>query len=226
MKIAIENVLQRIAAACARCGRDEDEIKLIAVSKNFPAEVVQEAYDTGLRAFGENKAQEFRDKSRLLNSDIEWHFIGHLQTNKIKYVVPRAGLIHSVDSLRLAQALAKYALRKEVNVNILLEVNTSAESSKFGIAPEALEDTFGEILELPGLVVKGLMTMAPFVNDERKVRNSFMLLRELQGKIMRFTAPEHVKELSMGMSADFEWAIEEGSTMVRIGTAIFGARRR
>lgn len=226
MKITIEKIQQRIAAACARCGRDENEIKLIAVSKNFPAEVVRKAYDAGLRAFGENKAQEFRDKSNILNSDIEWHFIGHLQTNKIKYVIPKASLIHSVDSLHLAKALANYAQRKEVNVNILLEVNTSGESSKFGIAPQALEDTLGAIVELPGLTLRGLMTMAPFTDDEVKVRSSFALLRKLQQKIVSSAEQKNIIELSMGMSADFEWAIEEGSTMVRIGTAIFGARGR
>lgn len=226
MRRSIEIIQQRITAACRRCGRDEKEVKLIAVSKTFPAETIRRAYENGLRVFGENKAQEFRDKTKELPQDIEWHFIGHLQTNKIKYVLPKAALIHSVDSLHLAQALSAAALRKEMNVNVLLEINTSDELSKFGAAAAEAAEIFEQIMLLQGLVPRGLMTMAPFTSDEKKVRRSFALLRGIREELKQRFPAENVQELSMGMSADFEWAIEEGSTMVRIGTALFGQRGR
>ncbi len=226
MKKAIENIAEQIAEACRRCNRRPDEVKLIPVSKSFPVETLQQAYDLGIKVFGENKAQEFRDKTRVLPQDIEWHFIGHLQTNKIKYVAPQAALIHAVDSLHLAKALAEFAQRSNITVPVLLEVNTSAEMSKFGAPPDQAEETFLEINEMDGLQLKGLMTMAPFTDDETLVRGAFKKLRRLQEKLQKQAAAENIKELSMGMSSDFEWAIEEGSTMVRIGTAIFGVRRR
>ena len=226
MKNALKKITDQIADACLRSGRTPEEVKIIPVSKSFPAETILQAYEQGIKIFAENKAQEFRDKTRVLPQDIEWHFIGALQTNKIKYVVPKAALLHSVDSLHLAEAVSKFAQRKNVTASVLLEVNTSAEKSKIGVTPEQAEETFLEILELNGLKLKGLMTMAPFTDDERLVRNSFRQLRSLQQKLQKHTAAENIKELSMGMSSDFVWAVEEGSTMVRIGTAIFGARGR
>ena len=226
MKNALENISEQIAEACLRCGRKPEEVKIIPVSKSFPVETLRQAYDLGIKVFAENKAQEFRDKTRALPQDIEWHFIGHLQTNKIKYVVPQAALIHAVDSLHLAEALSGYAQRKNVTAPVLLEVNTSAEMSKFGVPPEQAEELFLEMLEMEGLNLKGLMTMAPFTDDETLVRNAFKKLRRLQEKLQKHTAAENIRELSMGMSSDFKWAVEEGSTMVRIGTAIFGARGR
>lgn len=224
MKDAIQRVEERIRQACNRSGRKREEVTLVAVSKTFPSEAIAEAYQSGLRIFGESRAQEFKGKVTALPDDIEWHFIGHLQRNKIKYVLPHARLIHSIDSLALAEAASEYALRHALSVSVLMEVNTSGEEAKYGLSRQEAADTFLKINELPGLELRGLMTIAPFVRDEKKIRASFKMLRRVKEEVSRFTAPEHTAELSMGMSADFETAIEEGSTMIRVGTAIFGAR--
>lgn len=223
---AIARVKERIEAACVRSGRNSDEVTLIAVSKTFPAEVVRQAYDAGLRVFGENRPQELRDKARLLPDDIEWHFIGHLQTNKIKYVVPRAALIHSVDTVHLAQALEQFAEKRSLTVPVLLEVNTSGESTKFGFDPAEVTEAFDKIKELKHLQVKGLMTIGPLTDDQQQIRQAFKTLANLREALVK-AFPEHALPfLSMGMSGDFEIAIEEGSTHIRVGTAIFGARGR
>jgi len=226
MKKRIEKIHQRIISACRRSGRDPSEVKLIAVSKNFPAETIRQAYQLGLHVFGENRAQEFKEKNKCLPADIEWHFIGHLQTNKIKYVLPEAVLIHSVDSLHLAKALSEFGQKRRLQIPVLLEINTSAEASKFGLEPQEALPVYGQMLELPALKPQGLMTIAPFTDNEKQVRKAFALLRTIREKLQTRFPKAQVRELSMGMSADFEWAIEEGSTMVRIGSAIFGARGR
>ncbi len=226
MKEAIARINERIEVACARSGRKSDEVTLIAVSKTFPAEVVRQAYDAGLRVFGENRPQELRDKARLLPEDIEWHFIGHLQTNKIKYVVPRAVLIHSVDTVHLAKALNQFAEKRSLTVPVLLEVNTSGESTKFGFRPEEVSEAFGLIKELKHLQVKGLMTIGPLTDDQQQIRQAFRTLANLRETLVSAFSGHALPFLSMGMSGDFEIAIEEGSTHIRVGTAIFGSRGR
>ncbi len=226
MKDAIARVQERIEAACARSGRKADEVTLIAVSKTFPAEVVRQAYDAGLRVFGENRPQELRDKARLLPEDIEWHFIGHLQTNKIKYVVPQAVLIHSVDTVHLARALEQFAEKRALTIPVLMEVNTSGESTKFGFNPAEVPEAFATIKELKHLEVKGLMTIGPLTDDQQKIRQAFKTLASLRDKLTKAFHGHPLPFLSMGMSGDFEIAIEEGSTHIRVGTAIFGARGR
>ncbi|NOX90244.1 MAG: YggS family pyridoxal phosphate-dependent enzyme [Calditrichaeota bacterium] len=226
IKEALRKTEERINRACERCGRRREEITLIAVTKTFPPEVIQQAYDLGLKVFGENRPQEFRDKSKILPDDIEWHFIGHLQTNKIKYVVPRARLIHSVDSMHLAEALSEFAVKKKVTVPILLEVNTSGEQTKFGFKPDEVEKAFELIAQLQGLQLKGLMTIGPFTEDQRLIRKAFVCLRQIREKLRDEWGKEKTAALSMGMSGDFEIAIEEGSTHIRLGTAIFGQRGR
>jgi len=223
---AIAKVNKRIEAACQRAGRKPEEITLIAVTKTFPAETVKQAYQAGLRVFGENRPQELRDKAQVLPPDIEWHFIGHLQTNKIKYVVPRAVLIHSVDSIHLARALEQFAEKRALKIPILLEVNTSGESSKFGFKPTEVLEAFKTIKEFNHLQIKGLMTIGPLTDNERKIRQAFRQLYQLREELLRSFESFTLPYLSMGMSGDFEIAIEEGSTHIRIGTAIFGARGR
>ncbi len=221
-----ERVLEGIEEVCQKTGRNARDIKIIAVSKTFPVETIRQAYDAGLRVFGENKAQDFRDKAPLLPQDIEWHFIGHLQRNKIKYVVPRAELVQSVDSLKLAEALSAYAIRNDKIQPVLLEVNTSGEDSKFGTAPQDAVDLFQRIAELPGLSLKGLMTIGPFTDDAQTIRNAFRSLVKIRSELEKYIPENKLAILSMGMTHDYKIAIEEGSNMVRLGTAIFGARRR
>ncbi len=221
---AIQKVEERIQRACARSGRSRNEVTLVAVSKTFPAESIKKAYEAGLRIFGESRAQEFKSKVIGLPDDIEWHFIGHLQSNKIKYVLPHVHLLHSIDSLALAEAASRYAQKHGLSVSVLMEINTSGEKAKYGFSPQEAADAFLKMNDMQGIVLKGFMTIAPFVSDEKKIRASFQLLRRIKEEVSRFTAPENTAELSMGMSADFETAIEEGSTIVRVGTAIFGSR--
>lgn len=220
----VEKVQSAIEKACKRSGRSPEEIKLIAVSKTFPVEVIQQAYDAGLRIFGENKAQELRDKAPQLPADIEWHFIGHLQSNKIKYAAPVSALIHSVDSLSIAEALSAFAVKKGMEIPVLIEVNTSGEASKFGMTADDVEGNFKQIRMLENIKVRGLMTIGPMTADEERIRNSFRLLRSLRDKLAAIADESEIAALSMGMSQDFEIAIEEGSTMIRVGTAIFGHR--
>ncbi len=215
---------KRISKACARAGRKRQEITLIAVSKTFPAQVIQQAYEAGLRIFGENRPQELRDKSRVLPQDIEWHFIGHLQTNKIKYVLPTARLIHSVDSLHLARTLSDFARKKGWTVPVLMEVNTSGEPTKFGFAPQEVPQAFEQMADLPNLELRGLMTIGPLTDDILRIRRAFQSLSALRETLRKEWGEHKTAFLSMGMSGDFEIAIEEGSTHIRLGTAIFGKR--
>jgi pyridoxal phosphate enzyme (YggS family) len=190
-------------------------------------EMVMEAYTAGQRLFGESRAQELRDKAAGHQGDINWHFIGHLQSNKIKYVAPVASIIHAVDSLILAQEINTFGEKKNLVIPVLIQVNTSEEATKYGITTEKAEEMFLEIYEsMPRVQIKGLMCMAPFVEDEHIIRRSFSRLRLLKDSLEKKANKDAVEELSMGMSHDYEIAVEEGSTLVRVGTAIFGNRRR
>ncbi len=218
-------VLNNVKNACNRAGRNRDEVTLIAVSKTKPVEMLQEVYDCGCRDFGENKVQEIMDKYDKLPSDIRWHMIGHLQTNKVKYIVDKVYMIHSVDSMKLAREISKEAVKKNVTVKILLEVNVAKEESKFGMMTEEVKDFYNEVIDLPGLKVCGLMTIAPYVEDSEENRQYFVNLKQLMVDIVKEKTDNiSVGELSMGMTGDYEVAIEEGATFVRVGTGIFGER--
>ena len=225
LKENLESVEKRIEQTCRRVGRKRDEVTLVAVSKTKPVSMLQEAYDLGVRVFGENKVQEIRDKYEALPRDIEWHMIGHLQTNKVKYIIDKVKLIHSVDSLRLAETIEKEAEKHKCTADILLEVNVAEEESKFGLKTEEVIPVYEKILQYPHINVKGLMTIAPFVENPEKNRSVFADLHKLYVDIKRKNIDNGtVSILSMGMTNDYEVAIEEGATMVRIGTGIFGAR--
>jgi pyridoxal phosphate enzyme (YggS family) len=220
----VQEVNRSIENACKRSGRKVEDVKLIAVSKTFPLEAIKEAYDTGLRIFGENKAQELRDKAPQMPNDVEWHFIGHLQSNKIKYVASESSLIHSVDSLALAESISTFCGKKGLTVSILIEVNTSGEDSKFGLKPQEVAAVFKQMRILPNIDVQGLMTIGPLTKDKDKIRASFRQLRLIREELATVATQSEMATLSMGMSQDYEIAIEEGSTMIRVGTAIFGRR--
>ncbi|CDA69448.1 pyridoxal phosphate enzyme YggS family [Clostridium sp. CAG:510] len=212
--------------ACRVSGRNPEEVSLIAVSKTKPVSMLQEAYDAGCRDFGENKVQEIMDKIDRLPSDIRWHMIGHLQTNKVKYIVGKVFLIHSVDSLHLAEAISKEAVKQNTTVNILIEVNVAKEDTKYGAMAEDTVSLVEKIALLPGICVKGLMTIAPYVENPQENRQYFVKLRQLAVDIKSKNIDNvHMDILSMGMTGDYMVAIEEGATYVRVGTGIFGERQ-
>lgn len=218
-------VEEKIQAACDKVGRSREDVTLIAVSKTKPVSMLQEAYDQGIRVFGENKVQELVDKYEVMPKDIKWHMIGHLQRNKVKYIVDKVEMIHSVDSIRLAETIDKEAAKKGIVVNVLLEVNMAKEDTKFGLMPEEVMDFIHEIVRFQHIKVQGLMTIAPFVENPEENRIHFANLRKLSVDIAKEKVDNvNMSILSMGMTNDFEVAIEEGATMVRIGTAIFGER--
>jgi pyridoxal phosphate enzyme (YggS family) len=220
----LQRVHERIAAACARAGRDAASVKLLAVTKTQPPEVVRQAADLGLTLFGENKVQEAKAKIPLCPSRLRWHMIGHLQTNKCRDAVELFEMIQGVDSLHVAEELNKRAEQAAKTVPILLEVNIVGEGSKFGYKPEQLVAELQALNALPRLEIHGLMTIPPWTPLPERVRPVFRRLRELKTACEQaLGAP--LPELSMGMTGDFEVAIEEGATMVRIGTALFGERR-
>ncbi|MBE3581038.1 MAG: YggS family pyridoxal phosphate-dependent enzyme [Thermoanaerobacteraceae bacterium] len=223
----VAEVRERIARAARKVGRQPEEITLIAVTKNVPVERIKEAVDVGIKELGENRVQELLEKQAgLAEEDISWHLIGHLQRNKVKYVWNRVRLIHSLDSLQLARELEKRAAPAGERIKVLVEVNVAGESSKFGLPVEAVPGFLKELTGFKSLEVLGLMTVAPFVNDPEEVRPVFRRLRELAGEIEALALPGvEMRYLSMGMTNDFEVAVEEGSNMVRIGTAIFGPRQ-
>jgi len=216
-------ILARIRAAAELAGRDPASIQLVAVSKTHPAEAVREAFDAGQRVFGESKVQEGLAKIPLLPSAIQWHFIGHLQTNKIRKALPHFHLFHGIDNAPLAAQMDRIASECGAFPHILLEVNVSGESSKFGFSPEVLREEINALLALPRIQLVGLMTMAPYAEDQALARPFFAALRRLRDDLEQQTGTP-LPELSMGMSGDFEAAIAEGSTMVRVGTALFGSR--
>ena len=218
-------VKERIRAACDRSGRDVSEVTLIAVSKTKPLSMIEEAMEAGMMEFGENKPQEMRDKAKEIASPVHWHMIGSLQTNKVKYVVGTACLIHSVDSVTLAAAIEKEAAKKELLMDILLEVNMAEEDSKHGFEAEEVLSAVEEIAKFPHLRIKGLMTVAPYTENAEENRIYFRKMKELLIDIREKNIDNvFMDSLSMGMSSDYEVAIEEGATMVRIGTGIFGER--
>ncbi|MBE5875265.1 MAG: YggS family pyridoxal phosphate-dependent enzyme [Lachnospiraceae bacterium] len=225
IKDNIRYVESQIKESCSKVGRNSDEVTLISVSKTKPVEMLQEAYAAGSRDFGENKVQELVDKYEVLPKDIRWHMIGHLQRNKVKYIVDKVYLIHSVDSLRLAEEISKEALKKQVDVNILVEVNIAGEESKFGTDCEEAKNLVREIAKLPNIHIKGLMTIAPMVNEAEDNRIYFQGLKKLSVDINQENIDNVTMDiLSMGMTGDYTVAVEEGATMVRVGTGIFGER--
>lgn len=217
----LEVARERIASAAMRVGRDARDIKLIAVSKGRPVELIREAARAGQKVFGENRAQEFRDKLGQVGIELEWHFIGHLQRNKVNMVVGKTALIHSVDSRRLLEAVASQAADLEITQDILLQVNVSGEESKYGMEEEESFAMLEAALGLQAITVRGLMAIAPLATDQEKLRPYFRRLRELGDELSRSYTRADLKVLSMGMTQDFEVAVEEGANMVRIGTAIF-----
>ena len=221
----LTDVERRIKEACLRCGREPSSVRLIAVSKTKPAEMIQEAIAAGILDFGENKPQELRDKYDILPKNLRWHMIGNLQRNKVKYVVGRAVMIHSLGSDELAESIEKEAEKKDLIMPVLAEVNMAGESSKSGLVPEETEAFLRRVSSMKHLKVKGLMTIAPMTEFPEENRVYFRELRNLAVDIARKNIDNvDMYELSMGMTGDFEVAIEEGATMVRVGTGIFGAR--
>ena len=225
VKENLAHVRENIKRACEKTGRNPEQVTLISVSKTKPVSMLEEAYAAGSRDFGENKVQEIMDKYPQLPEDIRWHMIGHLQRNKVKYIIDKVSLIHSVDSLRLAQEISSQAEKKQVEIDILVEVNVAGEESKFGISREETLKLIAEISILPHIHVQGLMTIAPFVTNPEDNREYFRQIRELAVDIRRKNIDNvNMSVLSMGMTGDYMVAIEEGATMVRVGTGIFGER--
>ena len=220
-----ENVKSNIEAACHKAEREAGEVTLIAVSKTKPVELLQEAYEAGARDFGENKVQELVDKIPQLPGDIRWHMIGHLQRNKVKYIIDKVYMIHSVDSYQLAEVISREAVKHDLTMKILMEVNVAGEESKFGVSCEEAGALAEKIRKLPGISLEGLMTIAPYVTDPEENREVFSKLRHLAVDIFGKNIDNRtVNVLSMGMTGDYQVAVEEGSTMVRVGTGIFGER--
>ena len=214
---------EKINETCIKTNRKIDDITLVAVSKNNNISSISEAYSAGILNFGENKAQELRDKSKLVKENVIWHFIGHLQTNKVKYIIDTAEYIHSVDSVKLTEEINKRATGIDKIQKILIEINTSGENSKYGIKNlDELNNITNHYLGLSNIELVGLMTMAPFTENENIIRESFIRLREYKEELNKQGL--QLTELSMGMTNDYQIAIEEGTTMLRIGTAIFGKR--
>ncbi|ACF46677.1 alanine racemase domain protein [Prosthecochloris aestuarii DSM 271] len=229
MKTISENlaaIQKEILTSCLKAGRSPEDVRLIAVSKTKPASLIREAYDAGQIDIGESYVQEFLEKTaspELEGLPVRWHFIGHLQSNKIKYIVDKVYMVHSIDKLSTARELSKRAAAKNLTVDYLIEVNTSGEPSKFGLSPEELLKTAGSFFDLPSVTLRGLMTIAS--PDPSLAHEEFKLLANLLEQLRaKAPHPENITELSMGMSGDFEKAIDAGATMVRIGTALFGRR--
>lgn len=221
----LRSVQEKIENACKKSGRCPEDVTLIAVSKTKPLVMLDEVYGLGIRQFGENKVQELTDKYEQLPKDISWHMIGHLQRNKVKYLIGKTTLIHSVDSFRLAQEIEKEAARKNCCIDILIEVNMAAEESKFGVSPEEVLPLVEQIADFRHIHIKGLMTIAPFVENPEENRIHFANLRKLSVDIAAKNIDNvSMRILSMGMTNDYEVAIEEGATIVRVGTGIFGER--
>ncbi len=220
----LKKVKDNIAEAERSCGR-EGLVTLIAVSKTKPVQMVRDAYDVGIRDFGENRVQEIVEKYPELPSDIRWHLIGHLQTNKVKYIINKVAMIHSVDSLKLAEEISRQAQKHGVVMDILIEVNVAEEESKFGVPVNETESLIREISKLSGIRIRGLMTVAPIVTNPDENQAVFCALRQLSVDIDGKNIDNVSMEcLSMGMSGDYTCAIKEGATMVRVGTSIFGSR--
>ena len=225
LKENLKTVEEHVQEACKRAGRSREEVTLIAVSKTKPVEMLQEIYGEGVRDFGENKVQELCDKIEQLPSDIRWHMIGHLQRNKVKYIVDKVALIHSVDSLRLAETIEHEAAKHNVTVPVLIEVNVAQEESKFGLKTEEVLSLVESVAAFPHIHIKGLMTIAPYVENPEENRGIFRQLKKLSVDIAAKNINNvNMSVLSMGMTGDYQVAVQEGATMVRVGTGIFGER--
>lgn len=222
----LKRIHEKINLACHSSGRSPEEVKLLLATKTVPAEKIQIAIDAGETLFGENIVQELQQKCPLLQkNNVEWHFIGHLQTNKVKEVLKYATLIHSVDSLKLGKTLHSHLSKENKQADILVQVNTSYEKSKFGVPPEEALSLIEQLAQFDTLNIKGLMTIGKLSTDRWETRKCFRLLKQIQEQAIQKKIPGvEMNILSMGMSGDFEVAIEEGATIVRIGTAIFGER--
>ena len=227
----IQNVRAKIAAAAEKSGRTAEDVLLLAVSKTKPVELIGEAVQAGCLSLGENKVQEIMEKYEPMmeyapeGERIHWHLIGHLQTNKVKYIIDKVDMIHSVESLKLAEEIEKRAAQKDIVMDILIEVNMAAEESKFGVKPEDTEALLREIAKMQHIRVRGLMTVAPFVENQEENREVFRKLRKLSVDIREKNINNiTMSVLSMGMTGDYMVAVQEGATMVRVGTGIFGAR--
>ncbi len=221
----LERVREQIAQAAAKAGRDVKDVELVAISKTHPAQKVREAVEAGQTLFGESRVQEARAKIPELSSNIRWHFVGHLQKNKVRQALPLFEMIHSVDSLTLAQDINRIAEEEGLYPRVLLEVNVGGEGSKFGFAPDKLCKQMEELLALPRLSILGLMTIPPVAEQAEASRKYFVELRELRDRLQSEFRVD-LAQLSMGMTQDFPVAIEEGATLVRVGTAIFGERSK
>ena len=225
IKENLAHVEDNIKKACERAGRDRNSVTLIAVSKTKPVSDIREAMDYGITVFGENKVQEIRDKTAEIKEPLSWHMIGHLQANKVKYLPGVACMIHSVDNKKLADEIEKQAAKHDLVMDVLIEVNMAEEESKFGLKESEVIDFVKEISTLKHLNIRGLMTIAPYTEDPESNRVYFRGLRELKDKINALNIPNvHMDQLSMGMTGDYEVAIEEGATFIRVGTGIFGER--
>ena len=221
----LERVREQIAQAAARAGRVAEEIELVAITKTHPAEKVREAIEAGQTLFGESRVQEARAKIPELPSNLRWHFVGHLQKNKIRHALPLFEMIHSVDSLDVAQDINRIAGEQGMHPRVLLQVNVAGEGSKFGFSPDKLRDQMEELLALPRLSILGLMTIPPLAENAEASRKYFVQLHELRDRLQTDFRVD-LAQLSMGMTQDFPIAVEEGATLVRVGTAIFGERTR
>ncbi len=221
----LQEVTRKIEDAALKAGRNPGDVTLIAVSKTKPVSMLLEAYEQGCRDFGENKVQEILEKYDRMPADTRFHMIGHLQRNKVKYILDKVALIHSVDSVRLAQEISKEAVKRNLETDILIEVNVAEEETKFGTRPEDTISLIREIAQLPAVHIKGLMTIAPYVEKSEENRKYFEKLRQLAVDIREQNIDNvKVEVLSMGMTGDYEVAVEEGATYVRVGTGIFGGR--
>lgn len=221
----INAVKENIKKACGKSGRKPEEITLIAVSKTKPYTAIEAALTSGVLDYGENKVQELCDKYEVLSKNIKWHMIGHLQRNKVKYLVGKTALIHSVDSLRLAEQIEREFAKKDEYADVLIEVNMAQEESKFGVTSQQTEEMIREISKFPHIRIKGLMTIAPFTDEPENNRKYFRKMKKLSVDIAEKNIDNvSMDVLSMGMTGDYQVAIEEGATMVRVGTGIFGER--
>lgn len=226
IKDNLDYVQENIKQACRMTGRAADEVTLIAVSKTKPVSMLMEAYECGCRHFGENKVQELVSKYEVMPRDIHWHMIGHLQRNKVKYIIDKVSLIHSVDSMRLAEEISREASKRKIEVSVLIEVNAAGEESKFGVSVRDTLPLVRDIAVLPGIHIKGLMTIAPYVENSEENRPYFEIIKQLAVDISRKNIDNvSMNVLSMGMTGDYVTAVEEGSTLVRVGTGIFGERQ-
>jgi pyridoxal phosphate enzyme (YggS family) len=221
----LEHVREQLAAACTRVGRKPEEVRLVAIAKTKPAEMVREAFAAGQKIIGESYVQELVEKVEVIEEPVEWHFVGGLQTNKVKYLRGKVALIHSVDRLHLAEEINRQWVKIGETADILIQLNLGHEATKSGTSEEELENLVREIAQLPNVRVKGLMTLPPYFDDPEEVRPFFRELKGLSQHIAELNIPGvEMRELSMGMTHDFEVAIEEGATLIRVGTAIFGMR--